>query len=183
MQNDNDMEVDLHGLSFGTTYFYLKKEFSDWIKKSPDKMNLILVYGKGLHRKGNEEEVHAVKQAVEKVVNEMLDHLSHCSEDKQNTGRYSLSLQRKELEKGNIHQGSKSKETESDSTISLKGALNPHAEVFTPGSSFSYSRRFFGDPVASQVSSSMQANLNPHAKVFIPGSIQVGTTSESIVKK
>jgi tetratricopeptide (TPR) repeat protein len=75
----NNAEIDLHRLSFGTVYFWLNEE----LPKLSENTSIILICGKGLHSK-KDEEIHPVKQAVLKVLQENRARISaDSSEEKE----------------------------------------------------------------------------------------------------
>lgn len=96
-----DMEhgtvIDLHGLSYGMVYFGLKKRIQKEINASDlGLIKLTLIYGQGLHSRSScVEKTHALKQAVNRLVQDMLTAGVSGQEDQQNRGRFELTIRPK----------------------------------------------------------------------------------------
>lgn len=87
----NDLEIDLHNISYGEAYFALKELFTKY-------NSLYIIFGKGLHSKNKLEE-HQLKQAVDRVARELNLNIKI---DGRNSGRATLSKKDKLLAPGPI---------------------------------------------------------------------------------
>ncbi len=91
--------IDLHELSYGSTYFFLKFQFSNLHQFSKE-INFTLIYGKGLHSRSSEP-VHPVKKAVldflREVENDKSMHLEY-QQNPANSGEIDIKLQYKKVQ-------------------------------------------------------------------------------------
>jgi len=137
--------VDLHDLSFGSAYFWMKKEMDKLLLNSTDTVSITFIYGKGLNSKANGE-THPIKQAVLKIVRDMQNDISDCNEIEGNIGRFHINFQRKKLN-NELHKQAdyhditlKHRDKKSYHSQQLfaqyaaigSSTLNPEAKPFTP---------------------------------------------------
>ena len=87
--------IDLHGLSFGEVYFGFKRRLQAELDgRHAEPTRLGLIYGKGLHSHAcSVSGMHPVKEAVNRVLEEMAAPGISCKESKYNSGRAELTIQ------------------------------------------------------------------------------------------
>jgi len=142
--------VDLHGLSFGSAYFWLKKEMEELLLNSTDTVSITFIYGKGLNSRTNEE-THPMKHVVLKMVQDMKNNISYCNEIEDNTGRFHINFQRKKL------QDEWHKQADYHDITLKKIDKNQHVQ------------RLFAQHAGYQTRhSEIISDLNPNANEFIP---------------
>jgi len=150
--NSGDV-VDLHGLSFGSAYFWLKKEIGKLLLNSTDIVSITFIYGQGSNSRTNGE-THPIKQAVLKIVKDMRNDINDCNEIEGNAGRFHVNFQRKEL-KDEWH----------------KQVDNPGIRSKKIDKKIHHSQRLFMQHATCQTGYSDligNSNLNPNAKPFTP---------------
>ncbi|WP_242602452.1 hypothetical protein [Legionella rowbothamii] len=115
----NEVRLDLHGMSFGMVYFGLKSRVQQEMKAKDSISALTLIYGKGLHSSCSGEEIHPVKQAVLRVVDELSDQGVSGQENRTNQGVFELSIQPRQVQSNTFNPNH-----------FISPGLNPHSKPF-----------------------------------------------------
>lgn len=126
---ENIQLYDLHGLTFGVTYFWLLRELSCLLACS-NKNEIALIYGNASHRRFARD-THPLKEAVQRVIDELG---IYSEEDRVNTGLVRVMLV-KPCEARKYGPQELQSDTYTSGFFSSKQApvqLNPLAEPFVP---------------------------------------------------